>query len=225
MLESAYICLARCCGCGGFSVLASSASLFDIAHMEKGITGLMRMNLRWPRTVLSLLVCMAALIAGPRSAVAAPTLITFKSTLYPYSIGYLHGWHHQVIPFGASKADFFLRPISVGGFTDNMNVYSTTLPAKMSDAALLSANVAQLRQSLKVNPTVFGSITVAGHRLRMIGYFLAVGGRRVNTTQVLLALGGRGWFFTLTVGPGDEIQLRPLFVAVVESFRPRAATP
>ena len=151
--------------------------------------------------------------------VRAPALVLFASTLYRYCIGYPVGWHHQIYPFGAIKVDAFFSPTATDGFTDNMNIFSAPLPGSMTSASLLRLNEGLLRQRLKVSLHKVGYAHVAGRRLPLIAYDLRLGGRTISTTQVVLALRGRGWYFSLGTVPKDVTPLRAVFVKMLGTFK------
>ena len=151
--------------------------------------------------------------------VRAPALVLFASTFYRYCIGYPAGWRHQIYPFGTIKVDAFFSPTAVDGFTDNMNIFSAPLPGSITSDSLLRINERQLRQRLKVSLHKVGYVHVAGRRLTLIAYDLRFGGRTISTTQAVLALGGRGWYFSMGARFKDVIALRSVFVKMLGTFK------
>ncbi len=153
---------------------------------------------------------------------SATTFVPFKSAQYPYRVGYPSGWRHEILALGQLKADVFLRPTIIKGFADNINIIRTAAPASItSDADLLRTNQEQIKVALKTATKHVGTVSMAGHQLTLIGWTeYSQTGQKLIVTQAFLYLKGKAWIFTLTTGVGDDVKLRPLFKAMLGTFRP-----
>jgi hypothetical protein len=173
------------------------------------------------RLIAALAVALVPALCGhTRTALGrAPALVPFTSTLYPYSMRYPSGWNHTTFPLGKITADVFVNPKTTEGFTDNVNVYQDPLPAPTTDAALQSESEDYLRHAFRVSPRVVGHARVSGHRIALFGYPMAFGGRTFSATQAVVVLGSDAWYFTLSVAPRDTATMRPVFTAMLGTFK------
>lgn len=187
--------------------------------------------MRVPRSLavrLVLIALSATLWLGSGSvAVAAPShsLISFTSNLYPYRMGYPSGWKHTVQKSGGLSADAFFAPRGKLGFDDNANVFAQTDTSHRSDAQLLAMNIAATHQQLRIKPRRLGTVNVFRHHIGLIAYAMPFSAGasvvRLNVTQAMAHIGSRDWYFTLTTREGDELKVRPTFVAMLETFSVR----
>lgn len=163
-------------------------------------------------------LALVALNAGVAGA-AAPVLVPFHNARLAYTIAYPAGWRHSSVQYGHIQADLFLRPFSVRGVTDNVNIVRLPLPAAASDADLRRQSERQVRQATNVTPHEIDTVTVDGHRLRLFTWTqLGLTGQRVVVTQAVLSERGYGWTFALTDVRGDEWQMRNVFRAMLARF-------
>lgn len=72
---------------------------------------------------------------------------------------------------------------------------------------------------MKAPAHAIGTAKVDRRKVTLIAYNLQNGGLTISTAQAMLALGTHAWYFTLSVLPGDAARLRPVFAAMLRTFR------
>jgi len=155
-------------------------------------------------------------------------LVPYISRALPYSISYPHGWTMHSDATSNPPDEAFVRPIRTDGFADNVTIVRFALPASVVDqqdfGRYIKRQTSQPFQSL-------GTVMVAGRPVPVIaicgeskpGSTGASGCLLDGTLSYVFQRRGVGWIIGLLTPANstDAQALRPTFLAMLATFRPR----
>ncbi|MCC7104989.1 MAG: hypothetical protein IT307_07580 [Chloroflexi bacterium] len=156
--------------------------------------------------------------AAPRQPDDDP-LLTFRSTLYPYSIDVPRSWRAQsgAATVAGARADLFLstKPQPVPPV---LTVAAHRLPKDLDPRGYLETQIKLLKAS-GLNPQLAGERSVSGMSGWLVRTPIITDQGIIVSTLAAFGEPGTGWVVTLTAARDESERMQPLFQRILDSFR------